>query len=89
MQENLCSSHKLNLSVTVHFLYVSPGTSKLEEWFPLEGELNGTERGRPRIRVISPNNLAREEGKRKRRRTSTGQRTWRLRERVDAFVQDG
>ncbi|CAM6129826.1 unnamed protein product [Calypogeia fissa] len=65
------------------------GTGQLKEWFPLEGPLEGAEPGRPRIRLISPNNIARVEGRRKRRRTTTGQKVVAVGDRVDAFVQDG
>ncbi|KAG6550537.1 hypothetical protein Mapa_007906 [Marchantia paleacea] len=69
------------------------GKTKLKEWFPLEGKMEGPEPGRPRIRLISPDNMAREEGKqdkqRKRRRTATKERAWAVGDRADAFVQDG
>ncbi|KAL3690973.1 hypothetical protein R1sor_004624 [Riccia sorocarpa] len=67
------------------------GKTKLKEWFPLEGKMEGPEPGRPRIRLIE--NSAREEGKvdtqRKRRRTATKEREWKVGDRADAYANDG
>ncbi|KAL2623042.1 hypothetical protein R1flu_003247 [Riccia fluitans] len=72
-------------------LLTDDGKTRLKEWFPLEGKMDGPEPGRPQIRLID--NMAREEGKvdvqRKRRRTATKEREWKVGDRADAYANDG